>query len=58
MNPLRLLVRAKQLAHRPPAPWRVKLYIGVIALCLLIAGIETLVGWPAWLTVDRGRLNP
>ena len=58
MNYLRMLMRAKQLARRPPAPWRIKLYLGVIAACLLILGIEAFVGWPDWLTVDRGQMNP
>ena len=53
-----MLLRAKQLAKRPPAPWRIKLYLGVIAACLLILGIEAFVGWPDWLTVDRGQMNP
>ena len=51
-------MRAKQLAKRPPAPWRIKLYLGVIAAGLLLAGIESYVAWPDWLTVDNGRLNP
>jgi hypothetical protein len=58
VNYLQMLLRAKQLAKRPPAPWRIKLYLGVIAACLLIIGIETFVGWPDWLTVDKGRLIP
>ena len=58
MNHLRMLLRAKQLARHPPVPWRIKLYLGVIAACLVLAGIEAFFGWPDWLTVDRGQMNP
>jgi hypothetical protein len=30
----------------------------VIAACLVLAGIEAFFGWPDWLTVDRGQMNP
>jgi hypothetical protein len=33
--------------------------LGVVALCLVLFGIEHFIGWPAWLTVNppsRGKL--
>ena len=54
MNPV-WLVRIKRLIANPPSPARVKLILGVVALCLLVAGIESIWGWPAWLTPQRIR---
>jgi predicted acyltransferase len=52
------LVRAKRWAQNPPSEGRVKLVLGVIAVCLLIAGYEWLYGWPEWLTVNRISATP
>lgn len=56
----RTLLRMGKLAHRPPSEARVKLFLGVIALCFLIAGYEWLIGFPEWLAVDFGanRVRP
>jgi len=53
MNPIWLL-RAKRWAQNPPSRNRVYLGLGVIAICLLLAGAEALWGWPDWLTPHRG----
>lgn len=58
MNQVRWLIKASQLARRPPSRRRIILYLVVLAASLGIAGIEWLGLWPDWLTVDRGRLNP
>lgn len=58
MNQIHWLLRAKRWVQNPPSPGRVKLVFGVIAVCLLIVGIEHFIGWPAWMTVDRLRQNP
>ncbi|EAR51701.1 hypothetical protein OG2516_03915 [Oceanicola granulosus HTCC2516] len=52
MNELRWLLRAKRWADRPPSAERVKLVLGVIAACLLLAGVVRFVGWPDWATLE------
>ncbi|MEY1555408.1 hypothetical protein AB3Y40_07200 [Yoonia sp. R2331] len=54
MNP-RWFFRAKRLAQNPPSWGRVKLFLIVLALCLILVGIERFIGWPDALTVDRAR---
>ena len=49
------LLRAKRWAQHPPSARRVALVMGVIAVCLAIAGAEALWGWPDWLRVNRLR---
>ncbi len=59
MNPIWFL-RMARWAKRPPSEARVKLVLGVIAVCLILFGIERVFGWPDWLTPDRvprGRIN-
>jgi len=58
MNQLHWLLRAKRWVQNPPSESRVKLVLGVIALCLLIVAVERFVGWPEWLTVDSLRQKP
>ncbi|MFN4191719.1 MAG: hypothetical protein ACK4GM_01335 [Tabrizicola sp.] len=58
MNQLLWLLRAKRWVQNPPSWARVKLVLGVIALCLAIVALERLVGWPDWLAVDSLRRNP
>ncbi|WP_369914626.1 hypothetical protein [Maritimibacter sp. 55A14] len=41
-------------AHRPPSERRVKIVLSIIALCLLLGGIEYFIGWPDWLTTNGG----
>ncbi|GAA0294047.1 hypothetical protein [Rhodovulum strictum] len=55
------LLRAKRWAQNPPSPARVRLVLGVVALCLLLVLVEWLLGWPDALTVNsgaRGRFTP
>jgi len=52
------LVRAKRWAQRPPSEDRVKLVLGVVAICLVIAGYEWAFGWPDWLRVNRIAAKP
>ncbi|MCB6177194.1 hypothetical protein LHP98_03520 [Rhodobacter sp. Har01] len=58
MDPLRWMMKAKRWAQKPPSARQVAMYGGVIAASLLIAGIEWLWGWPAWLTVEQLRAKP
>jgi len=51
MNP-RWLLRAVHWARNPPSEKRVLLVLAAIALCLLLVGIERLIGWPDWLTLQ------
>jgi hypothetical protein len=52
------LVKAKRWAQNPPSEGRVKLVLGVVALCLVLVGIEYFIGWPDWMTVDGLRRKP
>jgi phosphotransferase system glucose/maltose/N-acetylglucosamine-specific IIC component len=52
------LVRAKRWAQNPPSAGHVKLVLGVIALCLMIVGLEWAFGWPEWLTPNRLNAKP
>lgn len=54
MNP-RWLLRMSQMARHPPAMWKVKLGLGVIAVCLLLFGMEYFGLWPEGLTTERMR---
>jgi hypothetical protein len=49
---MRWLLRASRWARNPPGEKRVKLVLAVIALCLLLFGVERFIGWPDWLTVQ------
>ena len=58
MNQLHWLLRAKRWVQNPPSAGRVKLVFGVLAICLVIFGIERLFGWPDWMTVNSLRQKP
>jgi hypothetical protein len=47
------LLRAKRWIQNPPSTKRVKLVCGVIALALLIVGMERLGFWPDWAQAER-----
>ncbi|MBN2907265.1 MAG: hypothetical protein JXJ18_11200 [Rhodobacteraceae bacterium] len=54
------LLRMSRWARNPPSEGRVKLVLGIVVLCLLLALFERLFGWPAWLTVNsspNGRIG-
>ena len=51
MDPLtRLLIRMAMLLRRPPSRRQLITIAVVVALSLVIAGIERGFGWPDWLT--------
>jgi len=50
---LRWLLRAAKWAHRPPSARQVKIVLAVIALCLLLAAVELVFGWPDALVPER-----
>jgi hypothetical protein len=58
MSYLTWLVRAKRWARHPPSEGRVKLVLAVVAVCLLIAGLELAFGWHDWLTPNRITAKP
>jgi hypothetical protein len=51
------LIRMARWARHPPSPGRVKLVFAVIALCLVVYGIDRIWGWPDWLTPNSGKLR-
>jgi hypothetical protein len=57
---IRHMVRMAQWARHPPSDRRVKMVIGILAVCLLLFGIERIFGWPTWLTLPnapKGQIN-
>jgi len=52
MNP-NWLLRMKRWAQHPPSPRRVKLVFAVVAICLVIVGLEWMGWWPDWATTER-----
>lgn len=48
------LLRMARWARHPPSWKRVKLVLIVLALCLILLGIEWLFGWPDALTPNGG----
>jgi len=49
----RLLLRAALWVRNPPSMGRIKLVFGIIAVAVVIVGIERLGFWPDWATSDR-----
>lgn len=56
MNQLRLLVRLRHIMHRPPSASRVWLILGVVAVCLVLYGIEQMVGGGGTLPPQTPRI--
>ena len=54
MGPVWFL-RMAQWVRNPPSPQRVKLVLAVVALCLAIFAVESLLGWPDALTPQKVR---
>ncbi len=57
------LLRMKRWVQHPPSWGRVKLVLGVVALCITLVTIEHIWGWPDALTPNVGqsrtpRLSP
>ncbi|WP_170357639.1 hypothetical protein [Ruegeria arenilitoris] len=55
---LRHLLRMSRSARNPPSDQRVKLVLGLIVLCLVIAGVEYMGWWPEWATSQPRKLRP
>ncbi|UWR20851.1 hypothetical protein [Sulfitobacter sp. S190] len=53
MLDIRHLLRMKRWSQSPPSARRVKLVFGVVAVALLIIGLEKLGLWPQWATAER-----
>jgi len=53
-----MLLQAKRWAHRPPSEKRIKLVVVVVAISLVLFGIEYFFGWPEALTLtsSNGRV--
>lgn len=49
------LIRMSQIVRNPPSWQRVRIMLGAIVICILIAGFEKLFGWPEWLSVNNIR---
>lgn len=56
--PMTWLLRAVRWVRHPPAPGMVRLVLAVVALALLLYGVERLFGWPEALTVEPLRRVP
>ena len=54
MNPLHLL-RMARWARRPPSAKRVMLVFGVVAVALVIAGLDWMGWWPEWARTEPIR---
>ncbi|MFD1881371.1 hypothetical protein [Paracoccus pacificus] len=55
MGNLIWLLRASRWARRPPSTRMVILVLGIIAVALLLVGLEKLGMWPDWATLQQGR---
>lgn len=55
MNNLIWLLRASRWVRNPPKPRTVKLVLAIIAIGLVLAGLEHFGLWPEWATMDRPR---
>ncbi|WP_323715672.1 hypothetical protein [Paracoccus aminovorans] len=58
MNNLIWLIRASRWARNPPSARMVKLVLAIVALGLLLVGLEHFGLWPDWATLDRPRGAP
>ena len=48
-------LRMSRWARNPPSARKVKLVLAVIAVCLVLYGVERWIGWPEALSVERVR---
>jgi predicted acyltransferase len=51
----RWMLRMARWVRHPPSPARIKLVLAIIALGLLIVGLEKAGLWPEWATAQRPR---
>ncbi len=49
----RWLLRAAMWVRRPPSPQRIKMFVGLVVICIVIGLIEYFGYWPEWATLDR-----
>jgi hypothetical protein len=54
---LNWFMRMSQWARNPPGGGRVKLVLGVVAVCIALVLVEKFIGWPDWLTTN-GKVRP
>ncbi len=54
---LHWLFRMKRWQQRPPSLAKVLLVLGVVAFCVALVAIETVFGWPDWMTVERAPVR-
>lgn len=51
---LRWLLMVKRWAQNPPSMGRVKLVLGIVAVCVMIVIAEKMGLTPDWMATDRG----
>lgn len=57
MNPMNWLIRMSRWSRNPPSMKRVLLVFAIVALALLVFGIEKLGYWPDWAKVERQHMQ-
>lgn len=57
MNPMNWLIRMSRWSRNPPSMKRVLLVFGIVAVALIIFGIEMLGYWPEWATMDNKQMR-
>lgn len=55
MNNLIWLLRASRWARNPPSARMVKLVLAIVAVGLVLAGLQWAGWWPDWATVETPR---
>ena len=48
-------LRMARWGRNPPSEKRVKLVLAIVAICLVIYGVERWIGWPDWMTTSWER---
>lgn len=52
---MRMFLRMARWARNPPSEKQVILVFAIVAVCLVVAGVEWLGLWPDWATADKLR---
>jgi hypothetical protein len=55
---LHWFLRMSKWVRNPPSAGRVKLVFAVVAICVLIVGLEAMGWWPEWATTEKFKLRP
>ena len=58
MDLSRWLLRASRWSRNPPSAGRVKLVLGVVAVALVIAGMQWAGWWPDWAMLEPQPRRP